>query len=102
MSEIDELRSFLKRQQRLTAEAHAREDTLLAEHAPYAHRVTSIDKEPYSDGRVVLRCRRCKTDTHYTYQPLNDALWPCPSVLRVLDVNAYLEAFSLQRKEEQS
>ncbi|AXH49018.1 hypothetical protein SEA_CRATER_59 [Gordonia phage Crater] len=101
-NEVDELRGFLDRQKELTAEAHAREVELLAEHTPYLHRVTSIDREPYRDGRVVLRCRRCKTDVHYTYAPLNDVLWPCPSVRRVLDIDAYLEVFGLERKADQS
>ncbi|ATW60831.1 hypothetical protein SEA_BENTHERDUNTHAT_61 [Gordonia phage BENtherdunthat] len=100
MSETDELRGFLDRQKTLTAEAHAREIQLLSEHMPYAHRVTSMDREPYRDGRVVMRCRRCKTDEHHTYGPLNDVLWPCPSVLQILDTSAYLEVFGLERKNE--
>lgn len=101
MSEADELRKFLDRQQRLTAEAHARENELFAEHFPYLHRVTSMDGEPYTDGRLVLRCRRCKTDVHHTYGPLNDVLWPCPSVMRILDGAAYGAVFA-ERKEAEA
>lgn len=101
MSEADELRKFLDRQQKLTTEAHTREVELLAEHSPYLHRVTSIDGEPYTDGRLVLRCRRCKTDVHHTYGPLNDVLWPCPSVMRILDSDAYNAVFA-ERKEAEA
>ncbi|MCF3939949.1 hypothetical protein [Gordonia tangerina] len=95
--EATELRQFLDRQRKLTDAAHERERNVFLEHQPYVHRVTSVDKAPYTDGLIVLRCRTCRTAEHHTYGPLNDALWPCPTILSMLDLKAYGEIFGVAR-----